>query len=97
MTSTIATRTRWHIQCMTALTADTTPSLLVVFEDARYVFGGCPENFTRSAVQDRISLRKLRNVFLSSVTDLQAASGLGGGPIVTRVRRLCELTRHNHA
>lgn len=33
---------------------------------------------TRAATQDRIALRRLKSVFLSSAIDIQTTSGLGG-------------------
>jgi ribonuclease Z len=50
---------------------------MVVFHDARYLFDA-GENVTRAMVQDRISMKKLRSIFLSSSVQVQSTSGLGG-------------------
>ena len=77
MTTAISHKQPWHIQCASSHTSDTFPSLLVVFDDARYLFSA-GENLTRAFVQDRISFKKLKNVFLNSTTEIQSTSGLGG-------------------
>ena len=80
MTSSISTKARWSIQCPTALSSDTFPSLIVTAanDGTRYLFSACPENLVRACTQDRIPLRRLKGVFLSSSVDLQTTSGLGG-------------------
>ena len=75
MTTSISQNHSWHVQCATSLSSDTSPSLLVICNDARYLFSA-GENFTRACVQDRVSLKKLKNVFLSSAIDIRSTSGL---------------------
>jgi hypothetical protein len=67
---------QWTANLLTGLTSDTEPSLLVTFENAKYLFN-VGENTTRSFLQTGRRWNNARGVFLTSVGTTRA-SGLPG-------------------
>lgn len=75
MTTRASPGTRYCLRVTSVHTDDSGPSLLVVFDNARYLFNA-PESFTRAAVQSRVALGKVRHVFLGGLGP--TAAGLPG-------------------
>ncbi|GAA5995462.1 ribonuclease Z [Rhodotorula paludigena] len=74
MTELAPAGTRYSVSVLTTHTVDSSPSLLVAFENQRYLFG-TPEGFSRIALQNKVGLRKVGHVFLG---DLAQSGGLPG-------------------
>lgn len=68
MTARATPNTRYYIQVLSTYTDDSTPSLLVVFDNARYLFNA-PESFSRICVQSRIGMRRMGKVFVGKIGD----------------------------
>ncbi|KAI0317320.1 hypothetical protein OF83DRAFT_1083676 [Amylostereum chailletii] len=66
----------WSSSTLATLSSDTEPSILITFENAKYIFN-VPENTTRSVLQSRKGWRKLKGMFLTQA-GTQRASGLPG-------------------
>ncbi|KAI1312020.1 hypothetical protein F5Y03DRAFT_381826 [Xylaria venustula] len=68
-----------YVQIVATPTADTPgTSLLMHFDNQRYVFGHAAEGTQRAFVQRKIPLSRLENVFLSGPINWQVAGGLLG-------------------
>lgn len=67
---------RWHIQTLSVPSSDTNASLLVNFENDKYLFE-CPESTSRAFIQNKVSGKKVTSIFLSKL-DQEAAGGLFG-------------------
>lgn len=65
---------KFSISVLSTHSSDSSPSLLVTFDSRRYLFN-TPEAISRIALQSKVGLRKVGNVFLSS---LQDSAGLPG-------------------
>lgn len=74
MTTPAPRNTRYSVNVLTTSTADTSPSLLVVYDNQRYLFN-TPEAMSRVCVQGKTGMRKISNVFLG---DLVRSAGLPG-------------------
>lgn len=74
MASAAPVNARYHISVLATSTVDSKPSLLVTFDNARYLFNS-PESISRICVQSKIALRKVGAVFLG---DLEESAGLPG-------------------
>ncbi|BGP51089.1 hypothetical protein JCM10450v2_007018 [Rhodotorula kratochvilovae] len=74
MTELAPAGTRYSVSVLTTHTVDSTPSLLVAFDNQRYLFNA-PEGFSRIALQNKVGLRKVGHVFLG---DLAQSGGLPG-------------------
>ncbi|KAI0110380.1 hypothetical protein GGR51DRAFT_510981 [Nemania sp. FL0031] len=67
------------VQIVTAPTADTSgTTLLLHFDDRRYVFGHVAEGTQRAFMQRKLALNKLGNIFLSGPVDWRNAGGILG-------------------
>ncbi|KAK7940820.1 uncharacterized protein PG986_013207 [Apiospora aurea] len=67
------------IQIVTTPTADTPGTSLVLhFDDRRYVFGNISEGTQRAMVQRKIALNKTEDVFITGPVDWHSAGGLLG-------------------
>jgi ribonuclease Z len=66
----------WVTTAVTSLSHDTEPTILVNFENGKYMFNA-GENTNRAFLQSSKNWKKMRGVFLSQVTT-QRASGLAG-------------------
>ncbi|GAA5899823.1 tRNase Z [Sporobolomyces salmoneus] len=65
---------KYSISILSTHSSDSSPSLLVAFPDQRYLFN-TPESISRIALQSKVGLRKVGNVFLGSVGE---SAGLPG-------------------
>lgn len=65
---------KFSISVLSTHSSDSSPSLLVTFDNRRYLFN-TPEAISRIALQSKVGLRKVGNVFLGS---LQDSAGLPG-------------------
>ncbi|GAA6021489.1 hypothetical protein JCM11491_006513 [Sporobolomyces phaffii] len=65
---------KFSISVLSTHSNDSSPSLLVSFPDSRFLFG-TPEGVSRIALQSKVGLRKVGNVFLGSI---QESAGLPG-------------------
>lgn len=65
---------KFSVSVLSTYSSDSTPSLLVTFPDQRYLFN-TPEAISRVAVQSKVGLRKVGNVFLGSIEE---SAGLPG-------------------
>ncbi|GAA5944075.1 tRNase Z [Sporobolomyces koalae] len=59
---------RFHVSVLSTYSSDSTPSLLVTFQNQRYLFN-TPEAISRIALQSKVGLRKVGNVFLGSIDE----------------------------
>ncbi|KAH9831154.1 uncharacterized protein C8Q71DRAFT_715676 [Rhodofomes roseus] len=66
----------WSATVITSATADTEPSIVVTFDDAKYLFN-VGENTSRAWLHSNHGWKKTKAIFLTSV-DTQRASGLSG-------------------
>ncbi|KAH6915798.1 tRNA processing endoribonuclease [Coprinopsis sp. MPI-PUGE-AT-0042] len=66
----------WSASVLTSVSADTEPSLMITFDNAKYMFNA-GENTIRSFTHSETNRKKLKAVFLSQVTP-QVAGGLPG-------------------
>lgn len=72
-------RMKAFLQIITTPTADTPgTTLLLHFDDKRYLLGNVSEGTQRACVQRRINLSKISNVFLTGTTTWQTTGGLLG-------------------
>ncbi|ETN46303.1 uncharacterized protein HMPREF1541_00487 [Cyphellophora europaea CBS 101466] len=72
-------RQSYGIQILTAPTADTPgTSVALTFGRKRYLFGHLSEGTQRSLIQRSYGMRKLRNIFLTGITNWQTNGGLLG-------------------
>lgn len=77
--SAAAARTAFHLQFITAPTADTAgTAMLLHFNEERYIFGQISEGFQRACIQRGAGLRKIRNLFLTGPTEWRMNGGLIG-------------------
>ncbi|KAF7509783.1 hypothetical protein GJ744_007478 [Endocarpon pusillum] len=74
-----ASRKKFYFQFITTPTADTAgTSLLLHFDDKRYIFGDISEGTQRACVQRGIGLKKVKHIFLSGTTTWNNTGGLIG-------------------
>ncbi|KAI1620523.1 ribonuclease Z [Exophiala viscosa] len=65
----VGVRTNFHLQFITTFTSDTPgTSLILHFDNKRYIFGELCEGTQRACISRGIGLRKVRGVFLSGKT-----------------------------
>ncbi|KAI1337966.1 hypothetical protein F5Y15DRAFT_407876 [Xylariaceae sp. FL0016] len=77
--STFGTKMLNYIQLTTTPTADTPgTSLLLHFDNQRYVFGNISEGTQRALVQRKTGLNKVEDVFMTGVVNWHNAGGLMG-------------------
>ncbi|GAA6036325.1 hypothetical protein JCM8097_001668 [Rhodosporidiobolus ruineniae] len=74
MTEAAPPNTGYSVSVLTTHTVDTQPSLLVAFDNQRYLFNA-PEAISRVALQNKVGLRKVGHVFLG---ELEQSAGLPG-------------------
>ncbi|BGP19471.1 hypothetical protein JCM10213_006291 [Rhodosporidiobolus nylandii] len=74
MTEAAPMNTGYTVSVLTTHTVDSHPSLLVTFDNQRYLFNA-PEAFSRVALQNKVGLRKVGHVFLG---ELEQSGGLPG-------------------
>ncbi|GAA6009767.1 hypothetical protein JCM10207_004185 [Rhodosporidiobolus poonsookiae] len=74
MSESSSTNAGFSVSVLTTHTVDSHPSLLVTFDNQRYLFN-TPEAFSRIALQNKVGLRKVGHVFLG---DLEQSAGLPG-------------------
>lgn len=67
---------RWHVQTIAVPSSDTNTSLLVNFENDKYLFE-CPESTSRAFIQNKVSGKKVAAIFLSTL-DQETSGGLFG-------------------
>ncbi|KAI0037252.1 hypothetical protein K488DRAFT_39600 [Vararia minispora EC-137] len=70
------TNANWAVQTVTVKSADTEPSVLVAFDDAKYYFN-VGENALRTFFQSRRGFKRLKAVFVTQV-NTRTISGLPG-------------------
>ena len=70
----------WSVQAITANTSDTEPSILVTFDEAKYLFNS-GENLSRAWLQSPRGWRNARAIFLTS-TSSHRVGGLPGKSVV---------------
>ncbi|KAI0527994.1 hypothetical protein F5B22DRAFT_583208 [Xylaria bambusicola] len=79
LTSAFSLRMLNYVQVVTTPTADTPgTTLLLHFDNQRYLFGHAAEGTQRAFVQRKVSLMKLDNIFLSGPVKWHSAGGLLG-------------------
>lgn len=66
----------WSASVLASATSDTDPTLLINFDNAKYVFN-VTEGFSRSCIQRKITTNKLRSVFLSRYST-ETCNGMPG-------------------
>jgi ribonuclease Z len=66
----------WSANVLTTVTSDTEPTIVIEFDDAKYIFN-VGENTGRAFTQNRPNWKKTKGVFLTSL-GVQRASGLSG-------------------
>ena len=67
------------VQLATTPTADTTgTSIILTFDNQKYVFGSLAEGTQRAFTQRKVGLNKIEHVFLAGLVDWQNAGGLLG-------------------
>jgi len=72
-------RHKFYFQFVTTPTADTPgTTILLHFDNKRYVFGRVAEGTQRACIERGISLKKARNIFLTGETKWEQSSGLLG-------------------
>ncbi|KAK5069631.1 hypothetical protein LTR64_008312 [Lithohypha guttulata] len=72
-------RHKFNIQYVTTPTADTPgTSLLLQFDNKRYLFGRITEGTQRACIERGVSLKKARNIFLTGETSCDTNGGLLG-------------------
>lgn len=74
MTHAAPLNTRYSLSLLSTHSADSTPSLLVTFDNHRYLFN-VPESISRICVQNKIGMKKMGQVFLGQ---LEGSEGLPG-------------------
>jgi ribonuclease Z len=73
------TREKFYFQVITTPTSDTVgTSLLLHFDSKRYIFGHVSEGTQRACIQRGISLKKVKNIFLSGRVEWKYTGGLIG-------------------
>jgi ribonuclease Z len=79
MAPTGAAREKFYFQFITTPTSDTPgTSLLLHFDNKRYLFGNISEGTQRACIQRGIALRKVRNIFLTGTVKWGNTGGLIG-------------------
>ena len=68
MTTLSTSKTNCQLHLLTTHTADSSPSLLVTFDQHKYLFN-VPESFSRVCVQSKISLKKIGKVFVGDLSE----------------------------
>ena len=58
---------KYHVQVLSALTGDLRPSLLIFFDNERYLIN-CPEGLQRFCFQHKVRLGKLKAVLFSRLS-----------------------------
>jgi ribonuclease Z len=72
-------REKFYFQFITTPTSDTVgTTILLHFDSKRYLFGHVSEGTQRACVQRGISLKKVRNIFLSGMVEWRYTGGLIG-------------------
>jgi len=66
----------WSASVLSTVSSDTEPTIIVAFDNAKYIFNA-GENTSRSFLQSRRHWRRARGIFLTSVGS-QRCSGLPG-------------------
>lgn len=71
--------TMYQFKVITQPTSDTTqPSLLLMANNKRYIFGGVPEGTQRAVNQQKLKVSKLSAIFLSGALNWDKVGGLPG-------------------
>lgn len=70
----------WSVEGITVATSDTEPSILVTFDEAKYLFNA-GENLSRAWLQSPRGWRNTRTIFLTS-TSSHRAGGIPGKPVL---------------
>jgi ribonuclease Z len=79
MPATGSAREKFYFQVITTPTSDTVgTTLLLHFDSKRYIFGRVSEGTQRACIQRGISLKKVRNIFLSGMVKWKYTGGLIG-------------------
>ena len=68
----------WNATVLASATSDTDPTLLINFDNAKYVFN-VTEGFSRTCIQRKVTTNKLRSVFLSRYST-ETCNGMPGRP-----------------
>lgn len=76
MTSQGTPNSRWYTETITTRSSDSSPTIIAIFESAKYIFGA-GEATSRAFTQSGIGLRKTAGIFLSRL-DVDNAGGLPG-------------------
>lgn len=74
MTHAAPLNTRYSLSVLSTASVDSRPSLLVTFDNHRYLFN-TPEAISRVCVQSKIGMKKMGQVFLG---ELRESAGLPG-------------------
>lgn len=80
----------WTASVVTSATTDTEPSLVVLFDNAKYIFN-LAENSNRAFTQKKAHRKSSRAFFLTQV-GAQRAGGLAGARIFHRLRFLVHVS-----
>ena len=75
MTTLSTSKTNCSLHLLTTHTSDSSPSLLVTFDQHKYLFN-VPESLSRVCVQSKISLKKVGKVFVGDLNE--SVGGLPG-------------------
>ena len=74
----------WSVEAITATASDTGPSILVTFDEAKYLFNAS-ENLSRAWLQSPRGWRKTRAIFLTSISS-HRVGGMPGKSCVILTR-----------
>ena len=74
----------WSANVLASATSDTDPTLLINFDNAKYVFN-VTEGFSRTCIQRKVTTNKLRSVFLSRYS-AETCNGMPGRSIEVAIR-----------
>jgi hypothetical protein len=74
----------WSATVLASATSDTDPTLLINFDNAKYVFN-VTEGFSRTCIQRKVTTNKLRSVFLSRYST-EACNGMPGRSIEVTIQ-----------
>ncbi|KAF8159401.1 hypothetical protein B0H34DRAFT_703302 [Crassisporium funariophilum] len=66
----------WSTSILTTISTDTEPSIVITFDNAKYIFN-VPENSNRGFLQSNRNWRRARTLFFTQA-NVQRTSGLGG-------------------
>jgi hypothetical protein len=66
----------WNATVLASATSDTDPTLLINFDNAKYLFN-VTEGFSRTCIQRKVTTNKLRSVFLSRYST-EVCNGMPG-------------------